>query len=249
LIRSANPALRSDVFTAEGRAVGYGPESMTVQGTATKALALLLLLILSAMYVWREAFAGNTALVYPLMMGGVFGGLVVAIVTMFKKAWSPVTAPLYAILEGLALGGISTTFEMRFPGIAIQAVGLTMAVFLGLLLAYKTRMVQATDGFKRGVFAVTAGIAIFYLVELGLGFFGVHVPFIHESGPIGLAVSVGISIVAALNLIIDFDFIETGARQRAPKYMEWYGAFGLLVTLVWLYLELLRLLSKMRSRN
>jgi uncharacterized YccA/Bax inhibitor family protein len=170
-------------------------------------------------------------------------------VTAFKKAWSPYTAPLYAAAEGLALGGISTFFEMRFPGIAIQAVGLTMAVFVGMLLAYKTGMIQATDRFKRGVVAVTAGIAIFYLVQMVLGLFHVAVPAVNGSGPIGIAVSIGISIVAALNLVLDFDMIESGAQARAPKYMEWYGAFALLVTLVWLYLELLRLLSKLRSRD
>lgn len=249
MIRSANPTLKGDIFRDEARAAQYPMEAMTVQGTATKAFILAAIAVATAAFTWREAFSGNLGLVYPLTMVGTFGGLIMALVTTFKKNWAPVTAPLYAGLEGLALGGISTIFEIRFPGIAVQAVGLTLAVFFGLLLAYKSGFVQATDGFKRGLFAVTAGIALFYLVEFVLGLFHVRIPMIHESGPVGMAVSVVISIVAALNLIIDFDFIESGARARAPKYMEWYGGFALLVTLVWLYMELLRLLSKMRDRN
>jgi len=250
VLRSANPALRGDVFASEGRSVGFAQqEVMTVQGTATKSLALIFVLMVAAAYTWREAFTGNGEMVYPLLMVGTIGGFVMALITTFKREWAPVTAPIYAVLEGLALGGISTMFERRFPGIAMQAVGLTMAVFMGMMLAYKTGLVQATDRFKRGVFAVTAGIGIFYLVQMVIGLFGVHMPFIHESGAIGVGFSVVIAAVAALNLIIDFDFIESGARQRAPKYMEWYGAFALLVTLVWLYLELLRLLSKLANRD
>jgi uncharacterized YccA/Bax inhibitor family protein len=248
MLRSANPALKGDVFSAQGRAFGVGDEAMTVQGTATKSLLLWMVLAVAAAYTWRSAFAGD-GMVGPLTMVGTVGGFIMALVTTFKRDWAAVTAPLYAALEGLALGGISSMFEMRFPGIAIQACGLTMTVFLGLLVAYKTGLVQATDRFKKCVFAVTAGIAIFYLIEMVMGLFGVHLPMIHQSGPVGIAVSVGISAVAALNLVIDFDFIEYGARQRAPKYMEWYGAFALMVTLVWLYLELLRLLSKLRSRD
>ena len=247
MLRSANPALRGDVFRAEA---GYGvQETMTVQGTATKAMILLSLLTLSAFFTWREFFSGNTEMVMPMMMGGVIGGFVVALVTTFKREWSPVLAPIYALLEGLALGGISAFMEMRFPGLAIQAVGLTVAVFAGMLVSYKSGLIKATDRFKRGVFAVTAGIAIFYFVELILSFFHINVPMIHESGPVGIGVSLVVSAIAALNLIIDFDFVEQGARGRAPKYMEWYGAFGLLVTLVWLYIELLRLLAKLNSRK
>ena len=159
------------------------------------------------------------------------------------------TAPAYALLEGVVLGTFSALLEMRYPGIAIQAVTLTFGVLFALLLAYRSGLVRATENFKLGVFAATGGIAIFYLIEFVLGFFHVQFTTINSSSPIGIGFSFVVVIVAALNLVLDFDFIENGARAGAPKYMEWYGAFGLLVTLVWLYFEILRLLSKMRSRQ
>jgi len=246
-LRTSNPALRSDAFARQPRA--FGAEVMTVQGTATKALVLLLLALVTASYTWREIFVGGGQYVGPLMMVGTIGGLILAVITVFKQAWSPVTAPLYAAFEGLALGGISAYFESRFPGIAIQAVGLTLAVFVALLLAYKTGTIQATDRFKRGIIAATGGVMILYVVEMVLSFFGIHIPYIHESGLIGIGFSAVICVVAALNLILDFDLIEQGARRGAPKHMEWYGAFALMVTLVWLYLELLRLLAKLRQND
>ena len=182
------------------------------------------------------------------MVGGI-GGFIVAMVTVFKQKWAPFTVPLYAALQGLFLGGISATFELRFPGIVIQAVGLTMMVFLALLFAYKSKLIQATENFKLGITAATGGIALLYIVQLVLSFFGIHIPYIHESGPIGIGFSLVVVTIAALNLVMDFDFIENGAARRAPKYMEWYAAFGLLVTLVWLYLEMLRLLAKLQSRR
>jgi uncharacterized YccA/Bax inhibitor family protein len=165
-------------------------------------------------------------------------------VTIFKKNWSPFTAPIYALLEGLALGGISAVFEKTYPGVAIQAVGLTLGTLFVMLLAYKTGMIRATQSFKIGVIAATGGIAVFYLVEMVLGmFFHINVPAVNGSGPWGIAFSLFIVIIAALNLVLDFDMIETGVSAGAPKYMEWYGAFALMVTLVWLYLEILRLLG------
>jgi uncharacterized YccA/Bax inhibitor family protein len=158
------------------------------------------------------------------------------------------TAPLYAVLEGLFLGGISALYELKFQGIVIQAVALTFGTLAALLLAYKSRLIKVTENFKLGVVAATGGIALVYLISIGLGFFGIRMPYLHDSGPIGIGISVFIVIVAALNLVLDFDFIEQGAAQGAPKYMEWYAAFGLLVTLIWLYLEILRLLAKVRRR-
>jgi uncharacterized YccA/Bax inhibitor family protein len=170
-------------------------------------------------------------------------------VTIFKKQWAPITAPIYALLEGLVLGSVSAMFEARYHGIALQAVGLTFGVLIALLLAYSSGMIRVTDKFRLGVVAATGGIAVFYFVEFILGFFGIHFTTVNGSGIIGIGFSVIVVIVASLNLVLDFDLIENGARSGAPKYMEWYGAFALMVTLIWLYFEILRLLAKMRSRN
>jgi uncharacterized YccA/Bax inhibitor family protein len=183
------------------------------------------------------------------MLGGLVGGLVVALVTIFKKEWSPISAPIYALLEGLVLGGISAIFERSYPGIAVQAISLTFGVMFVMLLAYKMRIVQATRGFKLGVIAATGGIAIVYAINMVMSlFFHTQMSFLYAATPLGIGISLFVVIIASLNLIIDFDMIETGARMGAPKYMEWYGAFGLMVTLVWLYMEMLRLLSKVRRR-
>ncbi len=170
-------------------------------------------------------------------------------VTIFKKEWAPVTSPIYALLEGLVLGGISAVTNARYPGIGIEAVALTFGTLFVLLLAYSSGLIKVTDKLRLGIVAATGGIAVFYLLEMVLSFFGVHFATINGNGLIGIGFSVVVVIVAALNLVLDFDFIETGVKVGAPKYMEWYGAFGIMVTLVWLYLEILRLLSKLRSRN
>ncbi|MBF0473054.1 MAG: Bax inhibitor-1/YccA family protein [Nitrospirae bacterium] len=183
------------------------------------------------------------------MIGGAIGGFIVALVTMFKKEWSMFTAPVYAILEGLFIGGISATFEAKFSGIVFQAVTLTFGTLFCLLIAYKTRLITVSEKFKLGVVAATGAIGIFYLLSMVLGMFGVNMPFINGSGGFSIAISLFIVVIAALNLVLDFDFIETAAEQGAPQYMEWYGAFGLMVTLVWLYIEILRLLSKLQSRD
>ena len=169
--------------------------------------------------------------------------------TIFKKEWSPITAPLYALLEGLVLGSISSMLEARFPGLPMQAVGLTFGTLIAMLIAYRTGVIRATERFKLGVVAATGGIAVFYLLQFVLGFFGVHFTSINGSGPIGIGFSLIVVVVAALNLVLDFDLIETGARMGAPKYMEWYSAFALMVTLIWLYFEMLRLLTKLRGRD
>jgi uncharacterized YccA/Bax inhibitor family protein len=183
------------------------------------------------------------------MIVGLIGGFIVAMVTIFKQSWAPVTSPIYALLEGLVLGGISAITNARYPGIGIEAVSLTFGTLFVLLLAYSSGLIKVTEKFKLGVIAATGGIAVFYLLEMVLSFFHIYFTTINGNSMIGIGFSVVVVIVAALNLVLDFDFIEQGVTVGAPKYMEWYGAFGIMVTLVWLYLEILRLLSKMRSRN
>jgi uncharacterized YccA/Bax inhibitor family protein len=241
LMRTSNPALNEKAFKGQ---VAIG-EAMTLQGTVNKTGLLLLCVVATAAWTWGLAHSNTPEAVYPWMIGGVLGGFVVALVTIFKKTWSPFTAPLYALLEGFALGGISAVFEKTYHGIALQAVGLTLGVLFAMLLAYKTGLIHATQGFKIGVIAATGGIAVFYLVEMVLSFF-FHFQFsaINGGGFWGIAFSLFVVVVAALNLVLDFDMIETGVNGGAPKYMEWYGAFGLMVTLIWLYLEVLRLLAK-----
>ena len=252
-IRSANPALGADTF--RGPSVARGSAAMTVDGTVNKTAVCLLLLLATASWTWSLAAVdpltgrGNPAAAGPWMMVGMIGGFVTAIATTFKKEWAPVTAPAYAMLEGLALGGLSSVFEARYPGIASQAVFLTFGTLGALLLAYRSGLIRATDNLRLGLFAATGGIALIYLVNFVMHFFGSGIPMIHGSSPIGIGFSVVVVGVAALNLVLDFDFIEQGAAQGAPKYMEWYGAFGLMVTLVWLYVEILRLLSKLQERR
>ena len=218
---------------------------MTIRGAANKTFILLLLAVISASYTWTQR---ETPLATIAMGAGLIGGLIVALVLCFKKTWAPALAPAYAILEGLFLGGISAFYQVRFPGIAVQAVALTFGTLFALLGAYQTGLIRPSENFKLGIFAATGGIALVYLVSLVLGIFGIQIPGIFGNGLIGIGFSVVVVIIAALNLVLDFDFIEQGAAVGAPKYLEWYAAFGLMVTLVWLYLEILRLLSKLRSR-
>jgi uncharacterized YccA/Bax inhibitor family protein len=246
-MRTSNPVLSDKALPVYGRGMSAA-EPMTVQGTVNKSLVLLLLVLLTAAWTWRMFYTGADALGLWIM-GGAIGGLVLALVTVFKQQWSGVTAPLYALAEGLVLGGISATLEARYPGIVITAVGLTFGTLFGLLFAYKSGMIRATEKFKLGVVAATGGIALVYIVTMVLGLFHINMPYIHESGWAGIGFSFFVVIIAALNLVLDFDFIETAARQGAPKFMEWYGAFGLMVTLIWLYIEILRLVSKMKERR
>ncbi len=247
LLRTSNPALNDKIFQNAGAATG---EVMTLNGTVNKTGLLLMLAVGTAAWTWHlYLHSSDPSLAMGLALVGMIGGLIAALATIFKKTWSPITAPIYALFEGLALGGISAAFEARYHGIAIQAVSLTFGTMFVLLLAYRSGLIPVTQNFRLGVVAATGGIAIFYLLTLVLGFFGIHFTSVFGSGPIGIAFSVFVVIVAALNLVLDFDFIESGVRAGAPKYMEWYAAFGLMVTLIWLYLEILRLLSKLRDRN
>lgn len=251
-MRSGNPALKDSTFldlgsgTVVSRAAG---DVMTLNGTVGKTAILLVLAVMTAAFAWSKVGItpdGMTGGLY--VWGGLIGGFILAMVTIFKKEWAPVTAPMYALVEGLFLGGISAVFEARYPGIAFQAVLLTFGTLFALLMAYRSGLIKATENFKMGVVAATGGIALVYLATIVLGFFGVEIPMIHGNGIVGIGFSLFVVVIAALNLVLDFDFIETGVERGAPKYMEWYGAFGLMITLVWLYIEFLRLLSKLQSR-
>jgi uncharacterized YccA/Bax inhibitor family protein len=254
-MKSGNPVLQPKYFSSNDTLV-YGREDqvMTVQGSVNKALTLAIMLIISAAFVWTRSFQHwgeeavfNPQIAAPWIMVGAFGGFIVAIITAFKPVWSPYTAPTYAVLEGLFLGGISAQMEFSYPGIVMPAVLLTMGTLTAMLLAFKANIIRVSDKFRAGMVAATGGIALVYLLSFVLSFFGINIPLIHGSGVIGIGFSLIVVGIAALNLVLDFDFIEQGARRRAPKYLEWYGAFGLMVTLVWLYLEFLRLLAKLNS--
>ena len=245
--RSGNPALSDATFRKEGTAIG---KVMTLQGTVNKTGILLALLVICAFYTWNIFFqTGNPAAVMPLALGGAIGGLIFALITIFKKTWAGITAPIYAGLEGLFLGGISAIFEAQYPGIVIQATGLTLGTLASLLLLYKMGIIKPTENFRLMIVSATMGIGILYLISFVMNMFGsTGIGFIHSNGLFGIGFSLFVVAIAALNLVLDFDFIEQGAEQGAPKYMEWFGAFALMVTLIWLYLEMLRLLAKLRSR-
>jgi uncharacterized YccA/Bax inhibitor family protein len=241
-MRSSNPTLNDNTFIG----LGESATRMTINGTVTRTLILLALVVLSALFTWDLVRAGDTQAALPWALGGLLGGLLFALITCFAKRAAPFTSPLYAICEGLFLGALSALMEARFPGIVLNAVLLTGGTLFGLLAAYRSGLIKATENFKLGVFAATVGIMLVYLVGFIMGLFGKTIPYIHESGWIGIGFSLFVVVIAALNLVLDFDFIEQGEAAGAPKYMEWYAAFGLMVTLIWLYIEFLRLLAKLR---
>ena len=242
-MRSGNPALSSKTFENLSTT---SSDVMTLDGAVNKTVISMGILLFAAYYTYSNA-------IMDYILIGFIGGFVVALVTIFKKSWSPVTVPIYAVLEGLALGGISKMYADAFElGIVPQAIILTLGILFALLFAYKTKIIRATENFKLGVFAATAGIGIVYLVSFFMGIFGsggLPVMDPTNSSMLSIGFSLFVVVIASLNLVMDFDFIESGAANGAPKYMEWYGAFGLLVTLIWLYLEILRLLAKLSSRR
>lgn len=242
MIRTSNPTLNDKVFT-EARTGGYG-EMMTIPGTVNKTLILLFIASVTASWAWFNATQVAGIIFVPLIIG-----FVIAIVTVFKRDWAPVTAPLYALCEGFVLGAISYFFEARYSGIVVHAIMLTFSTLFCLLMAYKSGMIRASENFKLGIFAATGAICLIYVVDLIMGLFGHRIPMISDSGPMGIVFSLIVVVIAALNLVLDFDFIEKGSEAGLAKHMEWYGAFGLMVTLIWLYFESLRLLSKLRSRD
>src|SRR5581483_5133286 len=258
LLKTSNPSLGENTFrnAAEGQyGSPYGgmidaASRMTLSGTVNKTGILLLCALATAAWTWNDFLqTRDVSEIGGRLMIGAFGGLIFAFVTIFKKEWAAVTAPIYALLEGMVLGGLSAIFEVRYPGIAIQAVSLTFGTLLVLLLAYRSGLIRVTDKLRLGIVAATGGIMLFYLAEMLLGFFGVYFNTVNSAGPIGILFSLFVVGIAALNLVLDFDFVERGVSYGVPKYMEWYGAFGIMVTLVWLYLEMLRLLSKINSRR
>jgi uncharacterized YccA/Bax inhibitor family protein len=246
-MRTANPALKESTF--RGARAAPGEPVMTLTGTTSKSFLLIILTVFAASFAWNAVAKGNTGILMPLMLLGGIGGFVIALITVFKPRVSPWTAPLYAVFEGTLLGAISAIYNARYAGLPAQAVLLTFGVFMALLLAYRSGLVKATENFKLGVVAATGGIMIMYLISLVLRLFGVQMSFLHDSSMLSIGISLVIVVVAALNLVLDFDFIERGVENGAPKFMEWYAAFGLLVTLVWLYLEMLRLLGKLQGRK
>jgi uncharacterized YccA/Bax inhibitor family protein len=242
-MRSGNPVLSNSTFTDVAR--GFS-RPMTLTGVVNRSILLLLLVAGTSAGVWTYSSSHPSA-IYPAVMVGTLGGFVVAMATSFKRNWAPITSPIYAVLEGLFIGGISLVMEQRFPGLVLQAVLLTFGVMFALLAAYQSRIIRPSQTFKAVIVGATFGIVIVYLVSMALQlFFHVGIPLITDNGPIGIIFSLVVVGIAALNLVLDFDFIENGVASGAPKWMEWYAAFALTVTLVWLYIEILRLLSKMR---
>lgn len=242
---SGNPVLSPDRLKGVPRS-GLG--EMSISGTIAKTAIALLILVGGAALSWYQASIASPWLM-PLIWGGTIGGLVVALVTVFKQSWAPITAPIYAWLEGLVLGGISALFEARFPGVAMQAVALTFGVLFSLLLAYQAGIIRASEPFRRGIVAATGGIVLVYLVSFVLGFFGISNPLVSGTSLVAIAFNVFVVVIAALNLVLDFDLIERLTNSSAPHYMEWYAAFGLMVTLVWLYIEILNLLVRLQGRS
>ncbi len=247
-IKSGNPGLNDKTFAGLPRPA-LASERMTLQGTVNKSFLLLIVLMAGALWPWSQYLAtGNPAVVGLPVIVGAIGGLVLALAISFRPTLAPFLALPYAALEGLVLGGMSALLERRYPGIAIQAVGLTFGVMAALLLAYSMRLIRATQRFKAIVIGATGAILLLYLVSMVLGLFHVATPFLSDASPLSLGLSLVIIGIAALNLVLDFDLIESGVAQGAPRFMEWYAAFGLLVTLVWLYMEILRFLGKLRQR-
>ncbi|WP_077327541.1 Bax inhibitor-1/YccA family protein [Virgibacillus siamensis] len=241
--QTANPAWSNKAF----RPGDFTSKRMTLQGTINRTFLLTMALLIAAAFTWNQSFNGNQSLVTGLLVFGLIAGFILALITIFIPKAAPFTSIPYALAEGLVLGGISARYESLYDGVTMQAALLTFGVLLLMLLFYKTGLIKVTKKFRIGVLCATGAIMLAYLITFIMRLFGVHdIFYMHSSGPIGILISVGIVIVAALNLALDFDLIERGVKRNAPKHMEWYGAFGLMVTLVWLYLEILRLISKLR---
>jgi uncharacterized YccA/Bax inhibitor family protein len=243
--RNESLALNSRTFqTVRGRKLN---SAMTVQGAVNKTAILLTIVAISATGGWlavkQEGLAGVVLVILALL-----GSLLVGTITCLNMEVAPITAPVYALLEGSLLGFISGVFEEEYPGIAINAVFLTFGTLLGLLIIYRLSQYHVTAKFRTGIISATLAILLVYLIEAILQIGGGNgILFLHQSGLIGIGLSLFVVVIATLNLVLDFDLIESGARSLAPKYMEWYCAFGLLVTLVWLYLEILRWLAILAS--
>lgn len=240
---TGNPLLGERVM--ERAKADTGEAVMTLEGAINKSGILFLILLIGASMTWYQPVGSANG----WMMLGLFGGLIAALVTIFKKEWSPISAPVYAFLEGLFLGGISSIYAQAYSGIVLNAIILTFGVMGVMLFLYRTGIIKVTRKFRMAVMAATGGIAIIYFAGFILSFFGVNLSLIHGSGFFGIGFSLVVVAVAAFNLIMDFEFMYRGAEQRLPGYFEWYSAFGLMVTLIWLYIEILRLLAKLQGRD
>ncbi|SHI47722.1 Uncharacterized membrane protein, YccA/Bax inhibitor family [Tangfeifania diversioriginum] len=251
LSKTSNPVLTEKRFGRESIA---SSEAMTVNGTINKTALMLLLVVAAAMFTWNKFFGvtnpeAASSAVMPWVFAGGIGGFITALVTIFRPKSSGISAPIYAVFEGLLLGGLSAVFESMYSGIVVRAVALTLAVFAIMLFVYRSGIIKVNRKFMLGVVAATGGIALVYFVSFIAGMFGANLSFLHGSGTFSIGFSLVVVGVAALNLVLDFSFIDRASQSGAPKYMEWYGAFGLMVTLVWLYLEILRLLAKLAGRD
>ncbi len=247
-MRSSNPVMSGKIFEKIG-GITAGENTMTINGTINKIGIMLLLVIAAAAYTWKMVTGANPGSAGTLAIVGAIGGFILAMVTVFRPQSSAITAPIYAILEGLFLGAISAIINSAYPGVAFQAVLLTIGTLFTMLFLYRSQRIRATPKFRRGVMMATGAVFFAYLISWILGMFGMPMGFMHSAGPMGILINLVIIVIAALNLIMDFDFIEKGSQMAAPKYMEWYGAFGLMVTLIWLYIEFLRLLSRFAGRD
>lgn len=251
LFKSSNPAMTEKIFDQSIEQSAQG--TMTVSGSVGKFGFLLIMVLAGALYTWNLYGKGQFSTMQTLMWVGIIGGLITSFIVIFKPKTAKYLAPLYSLLEGLFLGGISVIvnamFAKNYPGIVLQAVGLTFGVAIAMFALYSFRIIKATARFRSIIISATLGIAIFYFITMILGFFHVNVGFMYNSSLLGIGISIFVVAIAALNLILDFDMIEKGAQMGAPKYMEWYGAFGLMITIVWLYLEILKLLMRLADRR
>lgn len=247
-MRLSNPAMTGKIFEKAG-VTPAGSSVMTITGTINRIGLMLLLVIAAAAYTWNMVMGADPGRAGTLAMVGAIGGFILALITIFRPQSSAITAPVYAILEGLFLGAISAIINAKYPGVAFQAVLLTIGTLFTMLFLYRSGRIRATPRFRRGVMMATGAVFFAYLISWVMGLLGMPVGFMHSAGPLGILINLVIIVIAALNLIMDFDFIEKGSQMGAPKYMEWYGAFGLMVTLIWLYIEFLRLLSRFSGRN
>lgn len=246
MMRSGNPLLGEKRLQGIAESA-VGSEPMTFNGALNKTAMLFLILLLGAAWTWADFSASAAPGFSGKMLVGLIGGFALALVTIFKMEWARYTAPVYAFLQGMFLGGLSAYFEAMYPGVVIPAIALTFGIMVGMLVTYRSGLIPVTQKFRTGVIAATGGIAVFYLISMGLGFFGIQIPFLFEGGLFGIGFSVFVIIIATLNLLLDFDMIDRMSGTGMPRHMEWYGAFALMVTLVWLYIEILRLLAKTRE--
>lgn len=236
--QSSNPILGEETYQKAARSAGHDQSVMTVNGAVNKSLILGVILMITASISWTMPS--------PIFLwGGLIGGLICVLVSSFRPQYSAITAPLYAVFEGLCLGALSAFYAGLFNGIVFQALTLTIGLLFLMLFLYKTGVIKVTEKLRSGIMMATGAIALVYIVSMVLRMFGINMPFLHQGGMIGIGISLVIIGVASMNLLLDFDNFEKGAQYGAPKYMEWYSAMGLLVTLVWLYLEIIRLLSRL----